>query len=141
MVQEIIILYSADPKVEFVLNADEPVPMIKADAVSIRQLLHNILKNAMEAMAGQGVITVKIYALSKRGGTVVRLAVYDTGCGVDMQQAHKIFEPYVTNKTKGTGLGLAIVKKIVEEHGGAIRVDSQYQQGAGFIIEFPAVNI
>ncbi|NOQ16943.1 MAG: HAMP domain-containing protein [Methyloprofundus sp.] len=141
LVQEIIVLYSADPTVEFVLTAGEPIPMIKADAVSIRQLLHNIFKNAMEAMAGQGVITVKVCALSKRGGAVVRLAVYDTGCGVDMQQAHKIFEPYVTNKTKGTGLGLAIVKKIVEEHGGAIRVDSQYQQGAGFIIEFPAVNI
>ncbi len=141
LVQEIIVLYSAEPHVNFELKAGESVPLIKADAVSIRQLMHNIFKNALEAMGGRGTITVTLQSVTKRSGMVVRLAVYDTGCGIDMQQAHKIFEPYVTNKTKGTGLGLAIVKKVIEEHGGAIRVDSQYQQGAGFIIEFPAVTM
>lgn len=54
-------------------------------------------------------------------------------------QADRIFEPYVTSKAKGTGLGLAIVKKIVEEHGGSIKLDSSYRDGAYFVIRLPVV--
>ncbi|MDO9239805.1 MAG: HAMP domain-containing sensor histidine kinase, partial [Methylicorpusculum sp.] len=54
-------------------------------------------------------------------------------------QVDKVFEPYVTTKAKGTGLGLAIVKKIIEEHGGSIWVDTVYKEGAGFVVQLPAV--
>ena len=139
LVQEIIILYSADPNVQIELQAAEKVPLIKADAVSIRQVLHNIFKNALEAMAGKGLITVKIQSIFKNNASMLQLAVYDTGCGVDTKQAEDIFEPYVTNKQKGTGLGLAIVKKVIEEHGGTIVLDNKYKLGAGFIMQFPVI--
>ncbi|TXL14628.1 hypothetical protein BMR05_06545 [Methylococcaceae bacterium HT4] len=137
--QEVIVLYGSDPQVEFALHLGAQVPLIKADAVSIRQLLHNMFKNALEAMDGKGKISVKLQTLRKNSSTVVQLAIYDTGCGIDINQAKNIFEPYVTSKQKGAGLGLAIVKKVIEEHGGTIRLDSNYKQGAGFIIQFPAV--
>ena len=139
LVQEVIVLYAADPRVEFELHLGTGVPLIKADAVRIRQLLHNMFKNALEAMDDQGKISIKLQAVRKNNNTLVQLAIYDTGCGIDINQAKNIFEPYVTNKQKGTGLGLAIVKKVIEEHGGTIRLDSHYKQGAGFIMQFPAV--
>ncbi|WP_230987981.1 ATP-binding protein [Bathymodiolus japonicus methanotrophic gill symbiont] len=139
LVQEVIALYAADPNVEFKLMLGQEIPLIKADAVSIRQLLHNMFKNALEAMEGKGTISIKLLAVRKNNNTPVQLAIYDTGCGIDINQAKNIFEPYVTSKQKGTGLGLAIVKKVIEEHGGTIRLDSNYKQGAGFIMQFPAV--
>ncbi|NOR81649.1 MAG: HAMP domain-containing protein [Methyloprofundus sp.] len=139
LVQEIIILYSADPNIQIKLQAAKGVPLIRADAVSIRQVLHNIFKNALEAMGNKGVITVRIQGVHKNNIPVVQLAIYDTGSGIDMKQAKDIFEPYVTNKQKGTGLGLAIVKKVIEEHGGTIVLDNQYKSGAGFIMQFPVI--
>ncbi len=139
LVQEVIVLYGADPRVKFELHLGTGIPMIKADAVSIRQVLHNLFKNALEAMDDQGKITIKLQTLKKQNSTVVQLGIYDTGNGIDINQAKNIFEPYVTNKQKGTGLGLAIVKKVIEEHGGTIRLDSHYKQGAGFILQFPVV--
>ncbi|HIG65076.1 MAG TPA: HAMP domain-containing protein [Methyloprofundus sp.] len=139
LVQEVVVLYAADPKVEFEFQLGAERMLLKADAVSIRQLLHNMFKNALEAMDGEGKISIKLQTVRKNNSTVVQLAIYDTGCGIDINQAKKIFEPYVTNKQKGTGLGLAIVKKVIEEHGGTIRLDSRYKQGAGFIMQFPAV--
>ena len=62
------------------------------------------------------------------------------GRALKMNKLRQIFEPYVTTKAKGTGLGLAIVKKIIEEHGGAIWVDTSRKVGAGFIIQLPACN-
>ena len=139
LVQEIIVLYSADPNVQIDLQAADRVPLIKADALSIRQVLHNIFKNSLEAMDGKGLIIVKLQSMYNKNTPVVQLAIYDTGCGIDIKQAKDIFEPYVTNKQKGTGLGLAIVKKVIEEHGGTIVLDNKYKQGAGFIMQFPVV--
>ena len=67
------------------------------------------------------------------------MALYDNGPGIPQEKIETIFEPYVTTKPKGTGLGLAIVKKIIEEHGGAIWVDTAYNDGAGFIFRLPAI--
>jgi signal transduction histidine kinase len=67
----------------------------------------------------------------------VEIELHDSGPGIPPEQADRIFEPYVTTKSKGTGLGLAIVKKIVEEHGGSIRLVSGRGEGARFIIRVP----
>lgn len=69
----------------------------------------------------------------------IEIALHDDGVGIKDEQIEQIFEPYVTTKVKGTGLGLAIVKKIIEEHGGAIWVDTSRKVGAGFIIQLPAL--
>lgn len=138
LIQEVVVLYDADPNVQFEWLLEESIPLIKADAVSIRQLLHNIFKNALEAMDdGKGQISIKLQTCRKYNNSVVQLGIYDTGSGIDITK--NIFEPYVTHKQKGTGLGLAIVKKVIEEHGGTIRLDRHYKQGAGFIMQFPAI--
>ncbi len=111
---------------------------IDADPVSIRQVLHNLIKNAQEAMDGRGEIEIKLNKVLRNNAEYVELSIYDNGCGLDKEQIDSIFEPYVTTKVKGTGLGLAIVKKIIEEHGGVIWVDTTYNGGAGFIIQLPA---
>jgi len=139
LVQEIMVLYSSDPNVRFDLQVEGRISLIKADAVNVRQVLHNLFKNALEAMGGKGMITIKLEGVQQYNAELVRLAIYDTGCGIDIKQAKQVFEPYVTSKQKGTGLGLAIVKKVIEELGGSIRLDSKYTQGAGFIMQFPAV--
>lgn len=112
--------------------------LIEADPISLRQVLHNLLKNAQEAMSEeQGLIEVKLAKVHKNHADYVELGVYDHGSGISTEQVDKIFDPYVTTKQRGTGLGLAIVKKIIEEHGGLIWVDKRYTQGAGFIIQLP----
>jgi nitrogen fixation/metabolism regulation signal transduction histidine kinase len=113
--------------------------MINADPVSIRQVLHNLVKNAQEAIDDKGQIEIKLNKARRNDSEYVELAIYDNGPGLDEQQIDTIFEPYVTTKIKGTGLGLAIVKKIIEEHGGVIWVDTTYNSGAGFIIQLPTI--
>ena len=71
----------------------------------------------------------------------VQLTIIDNGCGFPDEIRARVFEPYVTTKAKGTGLGLPIVKKIVEEHGGIIRVENNKVQGARISIVFPFVNV
>jgi signal transduction histidine kinase len=68
---------------------------------------------------------------------LIELRLSDNGPGIPADQSDRIFEPYVTSKTKGTGLGLAIVKRIIEELGGSIRLDTSYHDGASFILQLP----
>jgi signal transduction histidine kinase len=100
-------------------------------------VIHNLVKNAQEAMNGIGRIEIKTDAVNRNGAEYIQFAIYDNGCGLKEGQVETVFEPYVTTKVKGTGLGLAIVKKIIEEHGGVIWVDTTYNNGAGFIIQLP----
>jgi len=139
LVHEVASLYDADPKINVLIQEEANIPTVSADLVAIRQVLHNLFKNAGEAMDDGGQITVKVQSILQAKVRYVRLAIYDTGCGVEIARAKEIFEPYISHKIKGTGLGLAIAKKIIEEHGGTIRLDSSYKEGAGFIVLLPAV--
>jgi nitrogen fixation/metabolism regulation signal transduction histidine kinase len=100
-----------------------------------------LIKNALEAIDAHGLIEISLHRVQKNNTDFIEIALYDDGPGIKEEQIEKIFEPYVTTKTKGTGLGLAIVKKIIEEHGGAIWIDTRRKVGAGFIIQLPACNI
>ena len=113
--------------------------LIKGDPVSIRQVAHNLIINALEAIGAQGQIEIHLSRVQKNYSDFIECAFYDDGPGIKEEQIEQIFEPYVTTKAKGTGLGLAIVKKIIEEHGGSIWVDTRRKVGAGFIIQLPAV--
>jgi nitrogen fixation/metabolism regulation signal transduction histidine kinase len=138
LVKEVLELYPVQANVRFKLAGAEQKNMINVDPVSIRQVLHNLLKNALEAVGDSGEIDVKLTSVDKNNAKFIELSIYDTGTGINSDKIEQIFEPYVTTKIKGTGLGLAIVKKIIEQHGGAIWVDTHYQKGAGFIIQLPA---
>lgn len=137
LVQEVLTLYASSAGVQIRADFVDKRVTVEVDPVSIRQVLHNLLKNALEAMDGLGVIDVKLGQVMRNNAVYAELAVYDNGSGLNAEQLDTIFEPYVTTKAKGTGLGLAIVKKIVEEHGGVIWVDTAYNSGAGFIIQLP----
>lgn len=137
LVKEVLALYTLQSSVKF--NVDYNIGLlISADPVSMRQVIHNLVKNALEAVGSDGEITIKLAAINDQNAKFSQLAIYDNGPGIAAEHVEKVFEPYVTTKTKGTGLGLAIVKKIVEEYGGAIWVDRTIKQGAGFIVRFPA---
>jgi nitrogen fixation/metabolism regulation signal transduction histidine kinase len=109
------------------------LPCVEADVGRLRQLLHNLIKNAQEAVAGEadgGHIKVVTRVGAEDDRSYVELAVTDSGPGFSAEMLDKLFEPYVTTKIKGTGLGLAIVKKIVEEHGGIIQAENASGGGA-----------
>ncbi len=137
-INEILGLYSfnKDLSIQTNFNLTEDL-LIEVDPVSIRQVIHNLIKNAQEAMNGHGLLTIHLRRTVQNNAEYAELAVYDNGSGISEEQIESIFDPYVTTKVKGTGLGLAIVKKIIEEHGGAIWVDAKYKAGAGFIIRLP----
>ncbi len=141
LIEEVLSLYVLKSGVEFKSRFEQTGLLVSGDPVSIRQVLHNLLKNALEAIESKGSIEISLHRVQKNAAHFIELGLYDDGPGIGDHRVEQIFEPYVTTKAKGTGLGLAIVKKIVEEHGGAIWVDTAYKNGAGFILQFPAYSV
>ncbi len=139
LIQEVMALYQPSGIV-FNTAFVAPRVVVEADPVSLRQVLHNLIKNAQEACVSGCHIDIRISKAMRNNADYVELAIYDNGSGLQTEQIETIFEPYVSTKAKGTGLGLAIVKKIIEEHGGVIWVDTAYNAGAGFIIQLPVLE-
>lgn len=143
LVLDVVELYrTASPAVRFEARLGQPLPAVHADPDRIRQVLHNLLKNAVEA-CGDGE-TPQVETETRAGGArdeaLVALSVHDSGAGFADDDVDRIFEPYVTSKPKGTGLGLAIVKKIVEEHGGVVSCGNAPGGGARITVLLPAVD-
>ena len=143
LVLDVVELYrTASPAVRFETRLGRPLPVVHADPDRLRQVLHNLLKNAVEACAESG--TPRVGMEIRAGGTddeaLVALSVHDSGPGFADGDFDRIFEPYVTSKPKGTGLGLAIVKKIVEEHGGIVSGCNAPGGGARITVLLPAVS-
>jgi signal transduction histidine kinase len=124
------------------LDLDTSMPYIEADVGRLRQLLNNLVQNALDAMEGQGggELLLSTRCMEETGCRFFEFAATDTGPGVPQEMLHNLFEPYVTGKIKGTGLGLAIVKKIVEEHGGIVWAENRPQGGARIVIRLPVVR-
>ena len=109
------------------------LPSAPLDPAQIKQVLVNLLKNAMQATSKGGVLTVQ----TGSGADGVWISIADTGCGIPQDQLNRIFEPFFTTKKKGSGLGLMIVQRIVREHGGLIKIESHVGQGTTFRIWLP----
>ncbi|MBS0485075.1 MAG: HAMP domain-containing protein [Proteobacteria bacterium] len=114
------------------------LPPVRGDSAQLRQVLHNLLQNAQDALIDTVEPVIEVRTEKVHGG--VQLSVRDNGCGFSDEIRARVFEPYVTTKPKGTGLGLPIVKKIVEEHEGIIHVENIKPQGAQISIILPAVE-
>jgi len=140
LVMEVVELYRAEnPLLDFMLHLDQRVGEIEADRDRLRQVLHNLISNSLEAFeAGkQGEITVSTRLDITTPTPLVELQVADSGPGFAPELLGRVFEPYITTKPKGTGLGLAIVKKIVEEHGGHIDAENGPLGGAQVRMQWP----
>ena len=120
------------------VELDQNLPRIEGDATQLRQVLHNLLANARDAVADQGEagvvrVTTALAQARRADGSeqpAVRLTVSDSGPGFSPQVLQRACEPYVTTKPHGTGLGLAIVRKIVDEHGGRMDIANRREGGA-----------
>ncbi len=138
MLEEVATLYHQDnTDVAINLDLDRAIPAIRADDVRLRQLVHNLIKNSLETLAGNGWISLKTAAVERSGRRWIEFTVEDSGKGIAEEVAQNLFEPYVTTKTSGSGLGLAIVQKIVDEHGGSVKVGSGLEGGARFTVLLP----
>lgn len=140
VIGEVLELYRGSaPQVAIDTQLDARLPEIQADPGRVSQLLHNLVKNAIEAVsdAGDGRITVTTRAIDDDGFRIAELCVEDNGPGFSSGIEGRMFEPYVTTKPRGSGLGLAIVKKIVEEHGGVVQAGSVAGGGARITVRLP----
>ncbi len=144
IVEGVIDLFrGANPEAEFELRLDRSLPPVSADAARLRQVVNNLVTNALEATPpdARAHIVVSTSKLSADASSHVELRIEDRGTGIRPEMAGTVFEPYVTNKTKGTGLGLAIVKKIVEEHGGVVTLENNDGPGAHAVIRLPLEDL
>jgi len=127
LVIEVLGLYgAAQESGRLVAELAESLPAIVGDGTQLRQVIHNLVQNALDAVAEQadGRVRIVTEAAKNESGDVraVRLVVVDNGPGFSEKVLKRAFEPYVTTKKKGTGLGLAVVKKIADEHGARVRI-------------------
>lgn len=132
LARDVLVLYESVIVVLDIQLADN-LPMISADPALLRQVIHNLIQNALDACASA--VAPRITIATKLVGERVCLRVEDNGSGIRDDVKTRIFEPYVTTKPKGTGLGLAIVKKIIDEHRGTIIVTNVKPTGARVEIE------
>ncbi|HEX8424494.1 MAG TPA: ATP-binding protein, partial [Pyrinomonadaceae bacterium] len=130
LLQPQISSYRIDERLEL---ADTEVPTL-LDETSITSALINLTLNAIQSMPEGGRLTVKT---SRVNGTS-QLTIADTGCGMTPEQVDKVFEPFYTTKTQGLGLGMPYAKKVIEQHHGAIHIESRQQAGTQITIELPA---
>jgi nitrogen fixation/metabolism regulation signal transduction histidine kinase len=140
LVGEVADLYrSLDRRADIGLELDQRIGSIEADRGRVRQLLNNLVTNALEALESTAQprleIATRLEQSSEAAYAVV--TVSDNGPGFQRELLGRVFDPYVTSKSKGTGLGLAIVKKIVEEHGGRIEADNRPEGGARVRVVLP----
>jgi len=141
LAHEVVDLYRAQASgIEIVLNTDPTLPDIEADIGRVRQMLHNLIRNSIEALENcdyKGRIEVRLSKTEVHETDVAEIVVEDNGPGFNTGSVSQVFDPYVTTKPKGTGLGLAIVKKLVEEHGGTIEAENPDGGGAVIRIQLP----
>jgi len=102
------------------------------DDKEMKQLILNLVRNAVEAVDGKGKVTIETRMEDKN----VLLSVSDTGCGIPKELCDRIFDPFFTTKENGTGLGLSVCASIVDRHGGKIRVESDEGKGTNFLVHF-----
>jgi nitrogen fixation/metabolism regulation signal transduction histidine kinase len=141
LVTDVLALYETS-RVPIAKRLAPALPPVWADGAQIRQVIHNLVQNAQDALENrqdsghQPAVEVCTELL----GDKVRLSVTDNGDGFPEELMARIFEPYVTTKPRGTGLGLAIVKKIVDEHHGSIAIENRPERGASVSVLLPSTE-
>ena len=143
LITEVADLYrSQAPRTRIRLDLDAQLQGIEADRGRVRQILNNLVTNALEALEGMAAPSLEIVTRldSTAEADYASVTVCDNGPGFQRELLGRVFDPYVTSKPRGTGLGLAIVKKIVEEHGGRIDADNRPEGGARVRVVLPVID-
>lgn len=128
-----------DHRIQLDCTTSEPLPAIMGDETEISQVLVNVIVNAYQAMPEGGTCRVMARGSHADGKDWVELTVQDSGVGIEQEALPRLFEPFYTTRAAGSGLGLAIAYRIVQDHGGTIRVSSTPGTGTTVVIRFPAV--
>ena len=122
------------PNTKLHLDSDDTTIYVSGDEEQLKQILLNLLVNAMDALSVEGgEVTVSIESNIRKHPDIINIYVHDDGCGLSERVKQNIFTPFFSTKKEGTGLGLAIVRRLVENMGGKIWVESSTQQGTTFI--------
>ncbi|MEO8460849.1 MAG: ATP-binding protein, partial [Dokdonella sp.] len=139
LLDEVLDLYANDQRIALTRDLMAGEPLVRADPVRLRQALHNLLKNALEAVGelAKPHIVISTRGARDDGADWVELSIGDNGPGLPADFGERWFEPYTTSKARGTGLGLAVVKKIADEHGGNVRAENRASGGALFTMRLP----
>lgn len=144
LVREVLALYQTSDNTEnesplppITLELAGEISPVRGDPARLRQVIHNLLQNAQDALTGMEDARITVQTRSVSNG--IELSVIDNGKGFPEQVKAHAFEPYVTTKPRGTGLGLPIVKKIVDEHSGTIKIQNIQPHGAQISITLPAL--
>ena len=136
LIREVLTLYEGNPALRVDLSPE--ALRFMGDAALLRQVLHNLLQNAQDAVLDASIPMIQIS--SRLEGRNALVCVQDNGAGFSADILPRAFEPYVTSKAKGTGLGLAVVKKIVEEHHGQIHLANADSGGARIHLTLPLLE-
>ena len=138
LVADVLALYEHS-RVPVARRLAPALPPVWADSAQIRQVIHNLVQNAQDALENRKEPRPQpaVEVSTELAGDRVRLQVTDNGDGFPEELMTRVFEPYVTTKPRGTGLGLAIVKKIVDEHHGSIAIENRPQRGASVSVLLP----
>jgi len=136
LIREILVLYES-ALAKIILQIPIDLPKVMGDASQIRQIVHNMLQNALDALTDRD--NAEIVLAACREGDWVLLSCQDNGPGFPPEVLARAFEPYFTTKAKGTGLGLAMIKKIVTEHGGEVKIANRDGSGAWLRIRLRTV--
>jgi PAS domain S-box-containing protein len=121
-------------------NLEPNLPPVLADPEAIRRALANLIDNAAEAMQGSLLRVLGIGSALSEDGAAVELSISDTGHGLTDEIRERLFLPFYSTKHRGTGLGLSIAAKIVQEHGGSLRAESNSPKGARFLLRLPLMD-
>jgi len=124
-------------ELKFIITNDTQADVMLGNEDALLGAVMNLLNNAVEAQAGQGVITL---SLNQKDQTCLQIKIQDTGTGIDKETKQRLFEPFYTTKVKGTGLGLAVVDSVVRAHSGSIQCDSKKGSGTLFTLLLPCIN-
>lgn len=122
------------------LHLEPGLPSVMADPEAIRRALANLIDNAAEAMQGSLLRVLTLNTALSEDGTSIEVAVCDTGHGLTDEIRERLFLPFYSTKHRGTGLGLSIAAKIIQEHGGSIRAESNSPKGARFLVRVPLME-
>jgi len=138
LVADAVAVLSHDDRADQIEVSYEPYEgaFTRGDPTYLRQVVWNILLNGVQAMAGEGAITITIDEISDDRGSFHRVSFRDTGPGIPDAVLDRLFEPFFTTKSDGTGLGLATAYRIVGEHGGHLNVETS-PQGTVFLVDLP----